>query len=103
MDEEEKDSVFSTGDFVVVKVEKKYFCAQITDINIEDGDVEVTLLTPRLPTGILQWPDDLNTMIIPLPHVVCTVQLKSVDSDTYTFTEEDKNLLERKKIVKNKR
>lgn len=97
------DPEYSAGDYVVVNIDRKHFVAQVTDINLEHAEAEVTILKPRLPADEFVWPEDLNAMFVPIPHIICPVQLMEIDAGLYGFTNDDINLLIEKKILKKKK
>lgn len=96
------DHEYSAGEYVVVNIDRKHFVAQVTDVSVEHAEAEVTVLTPKLPTDVLKWPEDLNAMFVPLPHIICTVDLVETDGK-YCLTENDKRLLIEKKIIRKKK
>lgn len=91
------------GTYVVVRVAGRRYVGFLSDINIEDGEADVSLLRPNLPTEVLTWPADLNTLTVPLPHVLCTVTLSEQADNKYKFTEEDIDLLLKLRILRGKK
>ena len=78
----EPDPEYFPGQYIVAKIARRFFDAMITDINAEAGEVEVSMLSPKLPSDILQWPEDLHSIFIPIPHIICPVDLQ--DKIEYT-------------------
>lgn len=92
-----------TGSFVVVRVNSKKYAGLLTDVDLQEQEAEVSLLRPYLPAETFHWPASLASMAIPLPHVLCKVDLSELPDNKYAFTEADRNLLLSKKIIRPKR
>jgi hypothetical protein len=69
----------ANGMNVVVRVARNRYVANITDINHENAEVDVTLLWPRMPAQRFRWPDELKCATLPLPDVICEVELTEVN------------------------
>lgn len=76
--------------FVVAKVGRKKIIGYVTDAQEEDGEVELTLLHPKLPASNFTWPDDLNTDIVPDPHIITNVSMIELENNCYTLNTESK-------------
>lgn len=58
---------------------------------------------PKLPASILKWPNNLFVVVVPLPHILCEVQLKKLPDSKYELIKEDKQLLMKNKIIRKQR
>ena len=61
----------------------KKFIGYVTDFSEEEGEVELTLLHPKLPATTFTWPDDLTAIIVPLPHVLDSISLINCENNCY--------------------
>lgn len=78
------------NNFVVVAIERKKFIGLITDINEDEGEAELSLLSPNVPSSTFRWPDDLMTYIAPLPDILTLVYLEELPENKYQPTFEGK-------------
>jgi len=83
-----------------VKFSRKKFIGYVTDFCEEDGEVELTLLHPKLPAKSFTWPDTLSTVIIPLPHVIDNITLVELEDNWYELSEASKQMLTARHILK---
>lgn len=90
----------SVGTFVLAKVETKKYIGYVTDFEEADGEVELTLLHPKLPATKFTWPDDLNTVIVPLPHVIANVSMIELNNNCYELGADSKQMLIARHILK---
>ncbi|KAE8737649.1 hypothetical protein FOCC_FOCC016886 [Frankliniella occidentalis] len=95
----EKSCNVSIGDFVVAKVARKKFIAYVSDVNGDEREVEVFLLNPKLPRRIFTFPDELNSQVLPSPHILCAVELKEEAENKYSLTSSSITKLKQLKIV----
>lgn len=62
--------------YAVVRLAKNRYISMITDVHSEASEVDVSLLMPKLPAKELNWPKEPKTATVPLPHVLCEVELE---------------------------
>ena len=74
---------FNFNYFVIVAVENIHFIGLITDINEDEGEAELSLLRPKVPSVMYRWPDDLMSYIAPLPDIKCAVDLEEQPENKY--------------------
>lgn len=63
------------GSFVAVLVETKIYVGLVSDVNEEDGEVDLSLLHPPLPATVYSWAENLLSHVVPSNHIVCEVNL----------------------------
>lgn len=80
---------FNFNDFVIVAVENSHFIGLITDINVDEGEAELSLLRPKVPSALYRWPDDLMSYIAPVPDIQCAVDLEEKHDNKYQLTFQD--------------
>ncbi|XP_034253085.1 uncharacterized protein LOC117652350 [Thrips palmi] len=100
MEEVASNMDIDVGKFVLVKFSRKKFIGFVTDFCEEDGEVELTLLHPKLPATSFTWPDDLSTIIVPLPHVLDSVSLIECDNNQYELSAASKQMLTARHVLK---
>ncbi|KAK3917885.1 DNA replication and repair protein RecF [Frankliniella fusca] len=89
----------SNGMYVVVRLAKNRYLAQITDVYHEEKEADVSLLMPKLPSKQFYWPKEIKSATVPLPHIICDVQPMDTD-DKVSFTNTDLEKLYNLKIMK---
>ncbi|KAK3918036.1 Dysferlin [Frankliniella fusca] len=80
---------YESGTYVVVKASGRRHVACLTDLNTEEQEAEVVTLKPRIPSaaGVYKWRDDLQTLIVPVPHIVCSVELVDLGNNSFKLTD----------------
>lgn len=69
------DIPFQEGQFALLVINSSYYFGLISDINTSEDEADVSLLTPHPPSAIYTWPEELLTGSVPLPHIICAVNL----------------------------
>lgn len=82
---------FGEGDFALFTIEGLHYLGLITDLNEDEQECDVTLLTPNLPATIFQFPDSLLSFIVPFPHILCPVTLQEMPENKYEISKSDLN------------
>ena len=72
----------------------------MTDSCEEDGEVELTLLHPKLPATSFTLPEDLTTIIVPLPHILDNISLIECENNWYKLSAASKQMLTARHILK---
>jgi len=82
---------FEPGTYIVVKAIGRRHVAFLSDVNAEEQEAEVATLQPRIPSasGVYRWRENLETFVVPLPHIVCTVMLCDLGNNSFKFTDND--------------
>lgn len=95
------DLSVANGMFVVARVAQQRFIAIVTDVYQEEGDVDISILIPRLPSTEFKWPEETRTATVPLPNILCEVSLVETNN-SFVLPAEELNKLYNMKIMKKK-
>ncbi|XP_034255204.1 uncharacterized protein LOC117653549 [Thrips palmi] len=89
----------SNGIYVVARIGKNRYIGLVTDLYSEEGEADLSLLMPRLPSKQFKWPRDMKTVTVPLPHILCQVELLEKE-EVVTLTTTDLEKLYDQRILK---
>jgi len=96
---EVQEVTVSNGAYVVARVGTGRYLALVTDVFEDEGEVDITLLMPRLPSKEFKWPKETKSATVPKPHILCKLILEEKNNKFY-LTIEDKDRLIAIKIIK---
>ena len=77
------------GDFALILFDGQHYIGFITDLNEEECEADVTLLTPELPANMLTWPEEVQSFSVPYPHLYFTVSLVELPDNCYQVSPQD--------------
>lgn len=82
--------IVSSGIYVVVRLEKNRYLSIVTDVYHEESAADISLLMPKLPSKSknYNWPRETKSATVPLPHILCTVELYDTNGKL-SFTDAD--------------
>lgn len=89
------------GSYVAVMVESKIYIAFVSDVNEDEGEAELTLMTPPIPAKVFEWSESTLGYIAPIFDIICSVNLK--ERDDMRFEIETGTLLALKIMGKEKK
>lgn len=87
------------GSFIVARLARNRYVAQVTDYYEEEGEIDVSLLMPRLVAKEYSWPNDMKTATVPLSFILCEVNLMEQEGK-FSFSPADMEKLISLKIIR---
>lgn len=84
-----------SGDFVLVKVSRQKFLAYVSDFDEGEGELELSVLHPKLPAASFHFPDELTTLVLPITQALAKVVLVSQEDNLFTFDHQSRRDIER--------
>ncbi|KAK3911351.1 Protein piccolo [Frankliniella fusca] len=93
---------YEQGSYVVVKAVGRRHVAYLTDLNQDEQEAEVATLMPRIPSasGIYKWRENLEALIVPIPHIFCSLELQDFGNNSFKFTATDIAQLKKLGVLK---